>query len=66
MIGPSLAIFLPRPATSVGDGLNLALLVGTVRGPGSKRVRAIRFVPAMGEVARCGRMAFFFFLLVAR
>ena len=45
--------------------MKLALLVGTVCEPRSKRVRAIRFVLAMGEVAQCGRMAFFFFLLVA-
>src|SRR5438876_8816023 len=63
----SIACNLPfRPATCVGDGLKLALLAGTVCGPRSKRVRAIRFVSAMGEVARCGRMAFFFFLQVGR
>ena len=38
--------------------MKLALPVGAVHGPRSKRVRAIRFVLAMGEVAQCGRMAF--------
>src|SRR6185369_549445 len=42
-----------------------ALLAGTVCEPRSKRVRAIRFVLAMGEVAQCGRMAFFLFLVLA-
>ena len=40
--------------------MKLALLVGTVCEPRSKRVRAIRFVLAMGEVVQCGRMAFSF------
>src|SRR5262249_43401751 len=48
-----------RPATVVGDGLKLARPGGTVLRLWSKRVRAIRFVLAMGEVAQGDRMAFF-------